>query len=97
MAASYGPKPTLVLSEPVVKRGSEVADSSVMTSAEEGSDLDEQTARKRASGRSLQLQGGDDGKARREARTPLSDSGARCSWNRYWSGGDLRSRSARPL
>ena len=35
MAASYGPKPTLVLSEPVAKRGSEVADSSVMTSADE--------------------------------------------------------------
>ena len=34
MAASYGPKRTLVLPEPVVKRGSEVADSSVMTSAE---------------------------------------------------------------
>jgi hypothetical protein len=44
MAASYGPKPTLVLSEPVEKRGSEVADSSVMTPAEEGSDLDEETA-----------------------------------------------------
>jgi hypothetical protein len=41
MAASYGPKPTLELSEPVVKRGSEVADSSVMTSAEECSDLDD--------------------------------------------------------
>jgi len=55
MAASYGPKPTLVLSEPVVKRGSEVADSSVMTSAEEGSDLDEETGRKRTSGRTLRL------------------------------------------
>jgi len=55
MAASYGPKPTVVLSEPVAKRGSEVADSSVMTSAEEGSDLDEETARNRASGRTLRL------------------------------------------
>jgi hypothetical protein len=55
MAASYGPKPTLVLSEPVVKRGSEVADSSVMTSAEEGSDLDEETGRNRTSGRTLRL------------------------------------------
>jgi hypothetical protein len=55
MAASYGPKPTLVLSEPVEKRGSEVADSSVMTSAEEGSDLDEETARNRTSGRTLRL------------------------------------------
>ena len=34
MAASYGPKPTLVLCKPVVKRGSEAADSSVMTPAE---------------------------------------------------------------
>src|SRR5271156_3077055 len=63
MAASYGPKLTLVLSEPVLKRGSEVADSSVMTSAEECSDLDEETARNRTSGRTLQLQGGDPGKA----------------------------------
>ncbi len=55
MAASYGPKPTLVLSEPVEKRGSEVADSSVMTSAEEGSDLDEETGRNRTSGRTLRL------------------------------------------
>ena len=55
MAASYGPKPTLVLSEPVEKRGSEVADSSAMTSAEECSDLDEETARNRTSGRTLQL------------------------------------------
>jgi hypothetical protein len=62
MAASYGPKPTLVLSEPVAKRGSEVADSSVMTSAEEGSDLDEETARNRTSGRTLRLEGGDHGK-----------------------------------
>jgi len=34
-AASYGPKQTSVLSEPVEKHGAEVADSSVMTSAEE--------------------------------------------------------------
>ena len=49
MAASYGPKPTLVLTEPAEKRGSEVANSSVMTSAEEGNDLDEETARNRTS------------------------------------------------
>ncbi len=55
MAASYGPKPTLVLSEPVANRGSEVADSAVMTSAEEGSDLDEETGRNRTSGRTLRL------------------------------------------
>src|ERR1700678_1114050 len=95
MAASYGPKPTLVLCEPVEKRGSEVADSSVMTSAEESSDLDEETGRNRTSGRTLRLQGGEHGKARREARAPVSDSGAGCSWNRYWSRGDLRSRSNR--
>jgi hypothetical protein len=55
MAASYGPKRTVVLSEPVAKRGSEVADSSVMTSAEGGSDLDEETARNRTLGRTLRL------------------------------------------
>ena len=72
-AASYGPKPTLVLSEPVAKRGSEVADSSVMTSAEEGSDLDEETARNRTSGRTLRLQGGDHGKRgeKRERRSAI--------------------------
>jgi hypothetical protein len=53
MAVSYGPKPTVVSSEPVAKRWSEVADSSVMTFAEEGSDLDEETARNRPSGRTL--------------------------------------------
>ena len=45
MAASYSPKLTVVLSEPVEKRWSEVADSSVMTPVEECSDLDEETAR----------------------------------------------------
>jgi hypothetical protein len=39
-AASYGPKSALVLDEPVEKHGSEVADRSVMTSAEARSDLD---------------------------------------------------------
>jgi hypothetical protein len=39
-AASYGPKSALVLDEPVEKHGSEVADRSVMTPAEERSDLD---------------------------------------------------------
>jgi len=55
MAASYGPKPTVVLSNPVEKRGSDVVDSSVMTPAEECGDLDEETARIRASGRTPQL------------------------------------------
>ena len=39
-AASYGPKSALVLDEPVEKHGSEVADRSVMTPADERSDLD---------------------------------------------------------
>lgn len=88
------PETDIGVSEPVEKRGSVVADGSVMTSAEEGSELDEETASKRNSGRTLQLQG-----RRRWAnvgRTPLSHSGARRSWNRYWSRGDLRSRSTRP-
>jgi hypothetical protein len=55
MAASYSPKRTVVLSEPVEKRGSGVADSSVMTPAEECGDLDEETARIRVSGRTPQL------------------------------------------
>jgi hypothetical protein len=52
MAASYGPKMTLVLCEPVGKRG---------------------TARNRASGRTLQLQGGDMGKRgeKRERRSAI--------------------------
>ena len=39
-AASYGPNTGLVLDEPVVKHGSEVADRLLMTSAEARSDLD---------------------------------------------------------
>ena len=49
IAASYGPKPALVLDEPVSKHGSEAADRLVMTSAEQCSDLDQETARIRAS------------------------------------------------
>ena len=52
-AASYGPKSALVLDEPVQKHGSEAADRLVMTSAEQCSDLDQETARIRASGRVL--------------------------------------------
>ena len=48
-AASYGPKWALVLDEPVSKHGSEVADRLVMTPAEQCSDLDQETARMRAS------------------------------------------------
>jgi len=66
-AASYGPKSALVLDEPVSKHGSEDADRLVMTTAEQCSDLDQETARIRASGRILQLQGEDYGEARREA------------------------------
>jgi hypothetical protein len=58
-AASYGPKWALVLDEPVYKHGSGVADRLVMTSAEQRSDLDQETARIRASGRVLRLQGED--------------------------------------
>src|SRR6266851_4458662 len=46
-AASYGPKWAMVLNEPVSKHGSEVADRLVMTSAEQCSDLDQETARRR--------------------------------------------------
>ena len=67
IAASYGPKSALVLDEPVSKHGSEAADRLVMTSAEQCSDLDQETARIRTSGRVLRLQGEDHGKARREA------------------------------
>jgi hypothetical protein len=62
-AASYGPKSALVLNEPVSKHGSEAADRLVMTSAEQCSDLDQETARIRASGRVLRLLRRDDGKA----------------------------------
>ena len=54
-AASYGPKRALVLDEPDPKHGSEVADRLVMTTAEQCSDLDQETARIRASGRVLRL------------------------------------------
>jgi len=54
-AASYGPKSALVLDEPGHKHGSEVADRLVMTSAEQCSDLDQETAGIRASGRVLRL------------------------------------------
>jgi hypothetical protein len=52
-AASYGPKSAMVLFKPVDKHGSEVADKSVMTSTDSGSDLDQETARFRTSGRVL--------------------------------------------
>src|SRR5229473_2120251 len=89
-AASYGPKSALVLDEPVSKHGSEVADRSVMTSAEQCSDLDQETARMCTSGRVLRLQGEDHGEASREARAQIDGIGAECSWHRYWRGGDLR-------
>jgi len=78
-AASYGPKYTWVLSEPFVKHGSKVADSPVMTSAQECSDLDEETARIRTSGRVLRLQGEDRGEASREAGAQIGSAGAGCS------------------
>ena len=64
-AASYGPKWALVLDKPVQKHGSEVADRLVMTSAEQCSDLDQETVRIRASGRVLRQQGEDHGEAKR--------------------------------
>ena len=71
-AASYGPKSALVLDEPVSEHGSEAADRLVMTSAEQCSDLDQETARIRASGRVLRRQGEDHGEAKREARAQSS-------------------------
>jgi glycine/D-amino acid oxidase-like deaminating enzyme len=59
----------------------------VMTSAEQCSDLDQETARMRASGRVLRLQGEDHGKARREAGAQIDGIGAQCSWHRYWRSG----------
>ena len=92
---SYGPKWALVLDEPVHKHGSEVADRLVMTTAEQCSDLDQETARIRASGRILQLQGEDHGKAKREATAPIDGVGAGCGGHRYWRGGDLRCGTTR--
>lgn len=89
-AASYGPKWALVLDEPVQKHGSEVADRLVMTSAEQCSDLDQETARIRTSGRVLQLQEEDYGEARREAGAKVGRIGAGRGGHRYWRGGDLR-------
>jgi hypothetical protein len=70
-AANYGPKSALVLNEPVYKHGSGVADRLVMTSAQQRSDLDQETARIRASGRVLRLQGGEHGEMSREARAQI--------------------------
>ena len=65
---SYGPKWAMVLDEPDSKHGSEVADRSVMTTAEQCSDLDQETARIRASGRVLRRQGEDHGEAKMARR-----------------------------
>jgi hypothetical protein len=50
---SYGPKRAMVLDEPDSKHGSEVADRLVMTTAEQCSDLDQETAPTRNSVRML--------------------------------------------
>ena len=63
IAASYGPKSALVLDKPAQQHGSEAADRLVIMSAEQCSDLDQETARIRASGRGLRLQKEDHGKA----------------------------------
>jgi hypothetical protein len=96
-AASYGPKSALVLDEPVSKHGSEAADSLVIAPAEQCSDLDQETARIRASGRVLRLQGEDYGEARRKAGAQINGIGAGWDWHRYWSGGDLRRGTAGSL
>jgi hypothetical protein len=75
---------------PSSKHGSEAADRLVMTSAEQCSDLDQETARIRTSGRVLRLQGEDHGEAKRKARAQIGGIGAGRSGHRYWSGGDLR-------
>src|ERR1700730_9174914 len=93
-AASYGPKSALVLDEPVSKHGSEDADRLVMTTAEQCSDLDQETVRIRPSGRVLRLQGEDHGQAKREARAQISGVGAGCGGYRYWRRGDLRRGTA---
>ena len=80
-AASYGPKSALVLDEPVYKHGSGVADRLVMTSAEQRSDLDQETARIRASGRVLRLQGEDHGEASREAGAQIDGVATGCGWH----------------
>ena len=86
-AASYGPKSALALDEPVYKHGSGVADRSVMTSAQQRSDLDQETARIRASGRVLRLQGGDHGEASKEARAQIDGIAADAAgWHRYRRG-----------
>jgi len=89
-AASYGPKSALVLDEPVSKHGSEATDRLVITFAEQGSDRDQETARIRASGRVLRLQGEDHGEARREVGAQINGIGAGCGGHRNSSGGDLR-------
>lgn len=91
---SYGPKWALVLDEPDSKRGSEDADRLVMTTAEQCSDLDQETVRIRPSGRVLRLQGEDHGEAKREARAQISGVGAGCGGHRYWRRGDLRRGTA---
>src|SRR5258706_10960301 len=89
------PEVGIVLDEPVYKHGSGVADRLVMTSAEQRSDLDQETARIRASGRVLRLQGEDHGEASREAGAQIDGIAAGCGWHRYWRGGDFRRGTTR--
>ncbi len=65
---SYDPKWALVLDEPAPKHGSEVADRLVMTTAEQCSDLDQETVRIRPSGRVLRLQGEEKTMAKRREK-----------------------------
>ena len=61
-----------------------------MTPAEQSSDLDQETARIRTSGRVLRLQGEDHGEAKEKARAQIDGVETGRSWHRYWRGGDLR-------
>ncbi len=78
IAASYGPKSALVLDKPAQKHRSEAADRLVMTSAEQCSDFNQETARNCASGRVLRLQGEDHGKRgeKRERRSLVLEANA---------------------
>src|ERR1700722_1722437 len=74
-AASYGPKSSMVPSEPVVEHGSEGAGKSGMTYIDSGSDLDQETARLRTSGRVLRT------RRRRWRGDERSESAERLYWS----------------
>src|SRR5262252_7762712 len=94
-AASYGPKSAMVLSEPVDKHGSEVADKSVMTLS-----IPVAISIRRLQGFAPQAafsaQGEDNGEDAREARVQSCCVGARCRGDRHRSGRDLCGGSPGP-